>query len=150
MAMKRPRPVRAGREKPCSVCHRPTVAYIYCDRCRRLVLRVSGKRAMRKALQDGWNEALGRFICYWTGIQLEEVDWKSPQYLSYDHLTSGVKEPQKVCTYWVNTMKSSLSEEEFRIFIRELARFFRGEGRFRKGKLRFKHWFMAPRPRKAD
>ena len=135
-------PAKKKSDKPCIVCGKPKTTTYYCDRCRNLVERVNDRLVKRKALQDGWCEALDGFICYWTGLKLEEIDWKSPHYLSYDHLTPGVKEPQKVCTQWINRMKSVLSENEFRTFIRELARFFRGEGALRKDKLDFRHWFM--------
>jgi len=139
-------PLKAKSDKPCIVCKRPKETTYYCARCRNLVERVADRLVKRKALQDGWCEALGRFICYYTGIELEETDWKSPHYLSFDHLTPGAREPQKACTQWVNRMKTVLSEDEFRAFIRELARFLGGEGPFRKRKLRFRHWFMAPKP----
>jgi len=135
-------PVRAKKAKPCVVCGLPTRTLYYCDRCRRLVQRTNDRLVKRKALQESWDRIRQRFICYWTGIELEEVDWKSPHFVSFDHLTPGVKEPQVACANWVNRMKTMLTEDGFRIFVRELARFLRGEGPFRKKKLRFEDWYM--------
>lgn len=65
------------------------------------------------------------FRCYYTGILLEEVNYRSPWYLTFDHRIPGKKGDLVVCALWVNQLKSFLTETEFKSVVGELARHIR-------------------------
>jgi len=99
---------------------------------------MKGARFPREAINGVW-EYIRKygFICYYTGMQLDLDDPKSPWYLVFDHWNP--RDPRKIVitSALVNRMKSDLTEEEFWYFIRQLANHFRNGTVVRKRKLAF-------------
>jgi hypothetical protein len=73
------------------------------------------------AMKDRWNVKRHVFTCYFTGLTLNEDDWRHPLYATWEHLSPGGTDVTLAAAF-VNSMKSNLSEEMFREIVRELAR----------------------------
>ena len=120
----------------CIVCRNPAaLRCLYCPRCRkfgRLAADDQSLLAIREALIRAWNAQQNGFICHYTGIKLEELDFQSPWYLTFDHRIPDKSGDLVVAALWVNRMKTYLTEEEFRAVVRELANHIRSGSRFNK------------------
>jgi hypothetical protein len=114
----------------CKVCFLPTTGRAeYCERCN--VLRVRNPRRYRmrekvNALRNSWDGQ--NFKCYYSGIALKTNRGYSndPKYLTYDHVIPG-EDNLVVCAAFINDMKSDLTEDEFRHFVKKLAAHFNGK-----------------------
>jgi len=53
------------------------------------------------------------FRCYYTGRPLELYDQNSPYYACFDHKTPGDDEDLAMCVRWINSVKGTMTEEEF-------------------------------------
>ena len=82
----------------------------------------------------------GGFLCHFTGVRVDEGDWGSPWFLTFDHRVPGEGGTLVVAAWWVNMMKSSLSEEEFWRVIGEYDRYLKEGGEFDKNVVEFKYW----------
>ena len=126
--------------KVCAGCRRAAAlkGHKFCATCSRILIRMKGARFPREAINGVW-EYIRKygFICYYTGMQLDLDDPKSPWYLVFDHWNP--RDPRKIVitSALVNRMKSDLTEEEFWYFIRQLANHFRNGTVVRKRKLAF-------------
>jgi len=72
----------------CVVCSSDIAANrTYCNQCSVLKSRQSkySNTSKRAALQKSWND--GRFVCYYSGAELELNRSESPRYLTYDDKT---------------------------------------------------------------
>jgi hypothetical protein len=111
---------------------------IHCARCARIAHRMKRARFPRKAINGVW-EYIRKygFVCYYTGMELDLDDLKSPWYLVFDHWNP--RDPRKIVitSAVLNIMKSDLTEKEFWYFIRQLANFFRHGIPVRKIKLAY-------------
>jgi hypothetical protein len=110
----------------CVVCHDPLFPKsMYCARCRRFITVQRDNAARRVALINAWSELQRGFLCRYTGVKLEELDFRSPWYITFDHRIPGKAGDLVVAAAWVNRMKSFLTEQQFRAVVHEFARHFR-------------------------
>ena len=123
----------------CVVCdgERHPRAYA-CKRCKRILDRIEIRRdalgdprrvdkAVRlQALQEAWRD--GSFRCFYTGIALidDGQRWRDHRYLVFEYRTPGDEASVVVTCALVNRMKTDLTEEQFRVMVRELAKVFDG------------------------
>jgi len=115
----------------------------YCLRCRRLLKRSGdAKAAYVAALQKAWSVGDDGFLCHYSGVKLVEGGRKDPWALSFDHVVPGQKGNLVVCSFLINVMKAELSEEEFRVVVKEIDRHWKGQ-RFRKDVIGFASWNKA-------
>lgn len=123
-----------------SILHHPLATY--CKRCKKLIHRVDiraqpDKAARIEALKKAWDGEC--FRCYFTGIKLNEDDWKDPRYITFDHLTPRKEDKIVIIAAAINDMKSDMSDSEFRKMILELAKTFNG-GEFDESAFKLEHW----------
>lgn len=114
----------------------------FCKRCGRIIRRLDTRHAhdrdaRLKALKDSWDGTA--FRCYYSGIRLVDDDHGSPLYLTFDHRTPRDEGDVVVTAALFNDMKSDLSEQEFRMVVRQLAAHFDG-ATFDDAVLELKHW----------
>jgi hypothetical protein len=130
----------------CAVCGRPPFPKsIYCATCRGFIFSRGEVLARVAALKRAWNPKLQAFICYYTGVPLDVSDPKSPWYLVFDHLVPGQKGNIVACAFWVNAMKTFLTEAQFRAVIHALSEHIRRGTPFDKSVLDEKQYRMAVR-----
>ena len=98
---------------------------MYCPRCRRFITTQRENAARRIAMTAAWNAKLRAFLCHYTGLKVEELDFTDLWYLSFDHVIPGKLGDLVVAALWVNRMKSFLTEAEFRAVLKQLADRFR-------------------------
>jgi hypothetical protein len=132
----------------CVICGRPPRRLsMYCPQCRRIVLQKNhGIRARATALKAAWSSDEEGFLCYYTGIKLDVDDPFSPWSLSFDHRIPGEDGTLAVAAWWVNTMKTALSEQEFWSVVTEYDRYLREGGEFDRDVAEFKYWRRKGRP----
>jgi hypothetical protein len=75
------------------------------------------------ALQRQWDPKAGAFRCHYTGITLIDAHG-SRRSATWEHVTPGDESSVVLVADVVNKMKGDLTEEEFRVFVRALARHF--------------------------
>lgn len=145
-ARNRRQEVLGAPSKLCVVCGERALAQSeFCPRHYRFRRRKGFTPAYKAAMIKAWNKEANGFICYYSGLLLDEDDPYSPLYASFDHLTPG-KDEAVMCGRIFNTMKSDMSEEEFRAVVRELVRHWDEGTAFNKDVLRLQHWYRVPRP----
>jgi hypothetical protein len=98
----------------CTICGRmPLKGSIYCGICRNIIYQRWEIAARAAALKRAWDPKRQAFICYYTGAVLEIKDPNSPWFIVFDHLTPAKKNDVEACAFWVNAMKTCLTETEF-------------------------------------
>jgi hypothetical protein len=125
-------PIPAGRAPPrrvpsgCHVCGGERIRCgWYCARCRRLVRGGCHDNNIREAaLKCAFVPARNGFVCRYTHVLLDDRSPKRPCSVSFDHKIPGRQE-QVVCAYFVNCMKTDLTDTEFRAVLRELTNHWR-------------------------
>jgi hypothetical protein len=126
--------------KVCDGCRRAAAlkGRKYCANCARIAYRMKRARFPREAVNGVW-EYIRKygFVCYYTGMELDLDDPKSPWYLVFDHWIP--RDPRKIVitSAVVNIMKNDLLEEEFWSFISRLANYHRYGTPVRKMKLAY-------------
>jgi hypothetical protein len=143
------KPLRATGFK-CEVCIRPRKpGNTYCPRCRQLI--VMGHRwpklDKRAALIGNYDPILDGFLCEYTGVLLEEVNFHDPYFLVYDHRIPGQRKLVPAAS-WVNDMKGWLSDIQFWKVIAEFANHIRTGEAFDAGVLTRSEWKRALRFRR--
>ena len=136
----------------CFICSATTFPYsLYCPRCRDIILRVNTDMMEHAAAaKSAWDREKKAFICYLTGLALDTSDNKSPLFLTFDHQIPRKPGTMKVAAAFVNVMKNALSEEEFWLVVKELARHFQTGEPFDKDIIKFAYWKgWAPARRRA-
>ena len=127
-----PVPISAGRAplrripSGCHVCLGERIKRSwYCARCRRLVRGgCHGNKIREAALIDSLDQARNGFVCHYTHILLDDRAQKRPCSVSFDHRVPG--KPELVaCAYFVNCMKTNLTDTEFRAVLRGLTNHWR-------------------------
>jgi hypothetical protein len=98
---------------------------------------------MLQALKESYDPATDSFLCHYTGFAVNLENLGRPWDLTYDHPTPGDGSRLVVAAYWVNVMKTQLSEDEFRAVIIEMARSFETGEPFRMEVCAFKYWRKA-------
>lgn len=123
----------------CPMCDvRPHIEHsIYCRECGKFLLHKPEASARAVAMVRVRSKNPPGFRCYYTGRLLELYDTKSPYYASFDHRTPGKKGDRRspdlpqgflrangkgakraegdlvMCARWVNSVKGTMTEEEF-------------------------------------
>ncbi len=64
----------------------------------------------------------------------------SPWFITFDHRLPGDRETIVVAAWWVNAMKTALSEEEFWKVVLEYDRYLRGGGEFDRDVVDYDYW----------
>jgi hypothetical protein len=132
-------------EGTCDICGQPKHPQAtYCKRCKKLVGRgkertQTHKQARAKALKAGWDPNSCRFLCHYSGVQLDEENSKSPKYVTFDHRIPRQGNDLVLAAACINDMKSDLTEAEFEAVVVQLARRFSG-GLFDEAVLNLEHW----------
>jgi hypothetical protein len=131
----------------CVVCGGPPKKWsYYCKRCLRFVWMHRGDQRIRaKALREAWDPRGGHFVCHYTGAWVSEDDPSNPWFLTFDHRVPGDRGSTVVAAWWVNAMKTALSEEEFWKVVGELDRCWREGGEFERDICEFRFWRRKPR-----
>jgi len=124
----------------CSICGQAKSSNksIYCPTCSHTARRLKWLRLPAKTKKAIWDyiRKYG-YVCYYTGMKLDQKDIHSPWHTSFDHCNP--RDPSKVVitSYLVNEMKNDLTEKEFWYYIAQLADHFRKGTPVRKIKLKF-------------
>jgi hypothetical protein len=84
----------------------------------------SNKFARVNALKNAWDGK--HFKCFYSGIELEEIDSKNPRYITFDHRTPRDEDDIVVTAACINDMKTDMSESEFRAAVVALSKVFQG------------------------
>jgi hypothetical protein len=129
----------------CEVCIRPRDAGAhYCPRCRKLI--VMGHRwpklDKRAGLKEYYDPVLDGFLCAYTSVLLEEVDFHDPYFLVYDHIIPGQKKLVPAA-FWVNDSKGWLTADQFLKVIGEFTNHIRTGETFDTGVLTRAEWKRA-------
>jgi hypothetical protein len=126
----------------CAICGGPSFASsIYCKRCRRYTLWAGRDRRMHAiAMKRAWSPKENGFLCSYTGVRLDDDDPRSPWYLTFDHRIPGDKGTLVVAAWWVNAMKTALSDSEFWAVVMEYDRYMREGGEFDRHVVDFEYW----------
>ena len=119
--------------------------FTYCPRCHKHFDNSHETTAHVLALIAAWDPKRNCFVCFYTGVPLDEDDPSSPWYITFDHRIPGKKGDLVACAAWVNLMKNQLSEEEFRAVITELARCREAGEPFNMAVAEFKYWRVPAR-----
>jgi hypothetical protein len=123
----------------CKVCYdtsRAQGAYL-CDRCYRILHRAEprirsrgwtvDKEARFWAMKDRWDRTRRVFICYFTGLVLSDDDRRHPLYATWEHLQPETTDVTLAAAF-VNSMKTNLTEPQFRQITAELVRVWSSPG----------------------
>jgi hypothetical protein len=125
----------------CVVCgDRSYPKSVYCPRCRQFMRADRESLERRKALQTAWNPIKRKFICYYTGVELDHDDLNKPWYVSFDHKIPRTKGDLVVAALWISIMKADLARDEFYAVVNDLAKCFESRKAFDKGVCEFKYW----------
>ena len=124
----------------CMICEAPRHPQAYaCLRCKKILdrpefrkdsegrLRRFDREARIRALERAWDREARVFRCHYTGIELDTTDWHDHRYLSLEHQTPGDESDIVVVSALINRMKTDLSDREFRVLVKALARSFEGQ-----------------------
>jgi len=154
----KPKPLKAGKDhgkggysRECVVCGGVALLHsMCCARCRGFALTNKYKeiKARRVALKLAWSKKDNGFLCYYSGMVLEEKETRSPWYLTFDHRVPKDKATIVVSSFIFNVMKTDTTEVEFKAFVKELARHWNRSLPFRKKMVEFTLWHRVIRPKK--
>ena len=136
----------SGRSHACGLCGKHIHVYnaTYCPRCAKFVARLHSKQLPRETIEDtlAYIRKKG-FRCFYTGIELDLDNPKSPWYCVLDHWIP--QDPGRIvltCDLF-NVMKSDLSESEFWYYVLEFADYKEKHKPVRKKKLAY-WWRLIP------
>jgi hypothetical protein len=113
---------------------------VYCPRCRLFFRGGHENLAKWAALQVAWDPVRWKFICFYTGVELDEADINGPWSVSFDRATPGKKGDLVVAALWFTMIKIYLAREEFYAVIKELARVIETGDNFDERVCRFLYW----------
>jgi hypothetical protein len=112
--------------KYCKICGHPALYHTNrCARCTKFCEKTTLKSVRRDALIKAWSKEADAFLCYYTGVKLEDYETGSPFYLTFDHLDPEDRTKVVCAARFVNELKDAMTEPEFRINIPLLAKHFR-------------------------
>jgi hypothetical protein len=121
-------PAKSASVVPCEVCGEPSFpGSDYCPRHRKFLFGKYERTARLVAFKRAWSPGKKGFVCEYTGIVLDETDPNSPWYVSIDHRVPGKKGDLAVCARFINTIKATLTAEQFPKVMEALARMMDGE-----------------------
>jgi hypothetical protein len=122
--------------KGCKICQMKRRPYsTYCNRCRKFIQNKPERAARSEAMAVAWDIVRQGFVCRYSGVLLDYLNTQSPWYMTFDHRFPGKKGNLVVCAAWINYMKTSLTDEQFRAVLEALAHHFRDGTPFDKGVL---------------
>jgi len=130
----------------CALCGKRVFVYNakYCPRCAKFVARLHSKGLPPETIEETLEYVRQKhFTCFYSGIQLDLDDPKSPWYCVLDHWIP--QDPGKIvltCDLF-NVMKSDLSEKEFWYYVLQLADYIEKGRPVRKMKLAY-FWRLCP------
>jgi hypothetical protein len=113
---------------------------VYCPRCRQFTKWGTEPIARRQALLASYNKRKDAFICYYTGVKLNDSDPNDPWYVSFDRTVPRTQGNLVVAALWITIMKEDLSRDEFYAVIKEQEKVFETGKVFDKGVAEFKFW----------
>jgi hypothetical protein len=113
---------------------------VYCPRCRRFFRERWECLARRAALIAAWNPIKRKFICKYTGVELDDNVINGPWSVSFDHGIPGQKGNMVVAALWSSIMKIDLARDEFYAVINELARVIETGDHFDERVCAFLYW----------
>ncbi|MDE2009285.1 MAG: hypothetical protein KGJ09_04310 [Candidatus Omnitrophica bacterium] len=133
--------------RKCVLCGRPTFSpkSPHCRRCAHFTDCMNNRQIHKDAVKriEGHVRRNG-FVCEYTGKKLNLTDPKDPFYFSFDHMIPGDDKSVRLTFTLLNEMKSDMTFEEFKYYIRQFARFFDTGKEIIKRKLKF--WVrLAPK-----
>lgn len=146
LAMRAPSPIEDLRlgETPtehCVICDdKSHPKSVYCPRCRQFMRFGQENLARRAALKAAWDPVRRKFICFYTGVELDDAGINDPWLISFDHGTPGKKGDLVVAALWVSLMKIDLARDEFYAVVNELARCFETGDNFDERVCQFLYW----------
>ena len=129
--------------KFCDVCDTPIHPLAkLCKRCKKFIDRVDirnkpNKEARIDALKHAWDGK--SFRCYYSGVELDEINHRNPRYLTFDHRIPRKEDDLVVTAACINDMKSDMTDEEFRAMVVALSTRFQG-GEFDTRVFELEHW----------
>jgi len=94
-------------------------------------------------MKDRWDRKRRAFTCYFTGLALSDDDRTHPLYARWEHLQPESTDVTLAAAF-VNSMKTNLSETQFRQITAELARVWSSSGST------FEPSLVPPGPWRAD
>jgi hypothetical protein len=130
--------------KNCPICGSPTTGLRkHCPRCGRFI-RERLKAAMERAMIAAFDKTINKFRCFYTNLVLDDTDRKSPLFLTFDHPIPGDNTRLVVCASFVNHLKCSMTETEFRTNIPLLASHFENGLVLDRNNFRIEHFHHQP------
>jgi hypothetical protein len=131
----------------CGGCGRkPDKASLYCGRCKRILANQHDDWVAKAvAMMAAYDQKADGFRCHYTGFLVDLKDVNNPFHFNFDHKIPRQPGAYNLVCYIVNLMKTSLSEEEFRKVVVELARHFETGEPYDRDVIKFEYW---DRPRK--
>ena len=136
------KPKWKGKHKHCCLCGKEvfTLRSKYCLGCSHFAHRLELQRFDKKVVEEIFNYVrVHGFRCFYTGMPLELVDFRSPWYVVFNCLRPGDRSTVVLTSALFNEMKSDLAIKEFWYYIRQLANFKRHHTPIRRKKLVY--WF---------
>ncbi len=125
----------------CEICKKPTTKLsCYCKRCLRALTSGVDFEYAKPALVAAYDESADGFRCHYTGMLVDLNKFTSPYFLNYDHRFPGQPGNVVVCLFIINMMKCQLSDEEFVIIVRQVAKHFTTGEPFDLGGVKFEYW----------
>ena len=88
--------------------------------------RAVDKRARLLAMQRQFDPAIDGYRCYFTGVQLE-LAAGTRKSAEWAHLTAGEESSVVLACKLINRMQTDLTEPEFKVLVKALARHFEGK-----------------------
>ena len=125
----------------CFICSSTTYPFSpYCPPCRRFIIEGNFHKEHVAGMKAVWDKERKAFYCSMIGVKLDIHDNTSPVFMSFDHRIPGEKDTIWVVAIFINIMKNALSEDEFWLVVKELARHFQTQEAFNKDIIKFAYW----------
>jgi ribosomal protein L37E len=117
----------------------------YCESCAHLRDRMLSEHMHHEAVESVW-EYIGKYgkKCFYTKIDLELKNTRSPWYLVFDHWIPNDNRRVVITAALINEMKSDLTEDEFWYYVTQLAEHMLYHADVRKKKLSY--WYRLIEP----
>jgi len=118
---------------------------IYCAACSHLRFRMSKEHFSKETREAVWQYIRENgYRCYYTGMDLETVNHRSPWYLVFENLLPHDRTKVVITSALFNVMKSGLSTKDFWYFIIQLYNYKMKHKKFRKKNLAY--WYRLCPP----
>ena len=125
----------------CKICGKPPMKRgFYCLRCHNLLRSQIGRAAKEASLIAAYDKTVDGFRCRYTGMIVDDCNPPGPYHINFDHRHPGHPGTFDVCLFIINLMKSALSDAEFIIIVKQLAKHFTTGEPFDLGGVKFEYW----------